>query len=64
MYQTANDTAEKKAYLTNLHALKRVASPDEIAIASSRNEQSSAQFYLRGHLDRSNGNERNGNAPS
>jgi len=31
MYEAANDTAEKRAYLTNLHALKRVASPDELA---------------------------------
>jgi NAD(P)-dependent dehydrogenase (short-subunit alcohol dehydrogenase family) len=33
MYKAANETAEEKAYLTNLHALKRVASPDEIAQA-------------------------------
>jgi len=34
MYEAANDTAEKRAYLTNLHALKRVASPDELAQAA------------------------------
>ena len=33
MYETANETAEQKAYLTNLHALKRIASPDELAQA-------------------------------
>lgn len=31
MYADANDTAESQAFITNLHALKRVASPDEIA---------------------------------
>jgi hypothetical protein len=31
MYEVANETAEAKAYLTNLHALKRIASPDELA---------------------------------
>jgi NAD(P)-dependent dehydrogenase (short-subunit alcohol dehydrogenase family) len=34
MYEAANETAEQKAYLTNLHALKRVASPDELAQAA------------------------------
>ena len=28
-----NDTAEKQAFVTGLHALKRVASPDEVARA-------------------------------
>lgn len=31
MYRGLNDTAEKQAYITGLHALKRVATPDEIA---------------------------------
>lgn len=31
MYRTMNDTPEKTAFVTNLHALKRVASPQEIA---------------------------------
>lgn len=31
MYLGMNDTADKQAYITNLHALKRVASPGEIA---------------------------------
>jgi NAD(P)-dependent dehydrogenase (short-subunit alcohol dehydrogenase family) len=31
MYSEANETDEQKSYLTNLHALKRVASPDELA---------------------------------
>ncbi len=34
MYKAANETAEQQAYLTNLHALKRVASPDELAHAA------------------------------
>src|SRR5262245_19205420 len=34
MYKAANETAEQQAYLTNLHALKRVASPDELAQAA------------------------------
>jgi NAD(P)-dependent dehydrogenase (short-subunit alcohol dehydrogenase family) len=34
MYKTANETAEQQAYLKNLHALKRVASPDELAHAA------------------------------
>src|SRR6185503_6369726 len=34
MYEVANETAEEKAYLTNLHALKRIASPDELAQAA------------------------------
>jgi NAD(P)-dependent dehydrogenase (short-subunit alcohol dehydrogenase family) len=33
MYEAAAETAEQKAYLTNLHALKRIASPDEVAHA-------------------------------
>ncbi|PST23281.1 glucose dehydrogenase [Rhizobium sp. JAB6] len=31
MYRDMNDTAEKQAFITNLHALKRVADPEEIA---------------------------------
>lgn len=31
MYRTMNDTNESQAFITNLHALKRVASPDELA---------------------------------
>ena len=31
MYRTMNDTPEKTSFVTNLHALKRVASPQEIA---------------------------------
>ncbi len=31
MYREANDTAEKQAFVTALHALKRVAAPEEIA---------------------------------
>lgn len=31
MYRQMNDTAEKQAFITNLHALKRVARPEEIA---------------------------------
>lgn len=31
MYRTMNDTPEKTAFVTNLHALKRVATPQEIA---------------------------------
>lgn len=31
MYREMNDTAEKQSYITNLHALKRVASPEELA---------------------------------
>jgi NAD(P)-dependent dehydrogenase (short-subunit alcohol dehydrogenase family) len=31
MYRTMNNTADKQTFVTNLHALKRVAEPDEIA---------------------------------
>lgn len=31
MYREANDTAEKQAFVTALHALKRVAAPEEVA---------------------------------
>lgn len=31
MYRDVNDTAEKQAFITGLHALKRVATPEEIA---------------------------------
>jgi NAD(P)-dependent dehydrogenase (short-subunit alcohol dehydrogenase family) len=31
MYRTMNDTAESQAFVTNLHALKRVARPEELA---------------------------------
>ena len=31
MYRAVNNTAESKAFVTNLHALKRVATPDELA---------------------------------
>jgi NAD(P)-dependent dehydrogenase (short-subunit alcohol dehydrogenase family) len=31
MYRTKNDTAEAQAFVTNLHALKRVARPEELA---------------------------------
>jgi NAD(P)-dependent dehydrogenase (short-subunit alcohol dehydrogenase family) len=31
MYHAANDSADKQAFVTNLHALKRVATPEEIA---------------------------------
>ena len=31
MYAYANDTAKSQAFITNLHALKRVASPEEVA---------------------------------
>ena len=31
MYREMNDTPEKTAFITNLHALKRIASPQEIA---------------------------------
>jgi NAD(P)-dependent dehydrogenase (short-subunit alcohol dehydrogenase family) len=31
MYRTMNDTADKTAFVTNLHALKRVAQPAELA---------------------------------
>jgi NAD(P)-dependent dehydrogenase (short-subunit alcohol dehydrogenase family) len=34
MYEAANDTAEQQAYLTGLHALKRIGSPDELARAA------------------------------
>ena len=34
MYEEANESPEKKAYLTNLLALKRIASPDEVAQAA------------------------------
>jgi NAD(P)-dependent dehydrogenase (short-subunit alcohol dehydrogenase family) len=33
MYKAANETAEQQAYITNMHALKRIASPDELAQA-------------------------------
>ena len=31
MYREVNKTAESRAFFTNLHALKRVATPEEIA---------------------------------
>ncbi|MEI9983719.1 MAG: SDR family oxidoreductase [Aliidongia sp.] len=31
MYRDMNDTADKQAFITGLHALKRVASPEELA---------------------------------
>ena len=31
MYRAVNDTPEKQAFITNLHALKRVAKPEEVA---------------------------------
>jgi NAD(P)-dependent dehydrogenase (short-subunit alcohol dehydrogenase family) len=31
MYRAMNDTADKQAFMTNLHALKRVARPEELA---------------------------------
>jgi NAD(P)-dependent dehydrogenase (short-subunit alcohol dehydrogenase family) len=31
MYREMNDTADKTAFITNLHALKRVAQPEELA---------------------------------
>jgi len=31
MYRAMNDTADKQAFMTNLHALKRVAQPEELA---------------------------------
>ncbi len=31
MYRAMNDTAESQAFITGLHALKRVATPDELA---------------------------------
>jgi NAD(P)-dependent dehydrogenase (short-subunit alcohol dehydrogenase family) len=31
MYREMNDTADKQAFITNLHALKRVAAPEELA---------------------------------
>jgi NAD(P)-dependent dehydrogenase (short-subunit alcohol dehydrogenase family) len=34
MYEAANETAAERAYLTNLHALKRIASPEELAQAA------------------------------
>ena len=34
MYEEANESPEQKAYLTNLHTLKRIASPDEVAQAA------------------------------
>jgi hypothetical protein len=34
MFKVANETAEQQAFITNLHALKRVASPDELAQAA------------------------------
>jgi NAD(P)-dependent dehydrogenase (short-subunit alcohol dehydrogenase family) len=33
MYKVASGTAEQQAYITNMHALKRIASPDELAQA-------------------------------
>jgi NAD(P)-dependent dehydrogenase (short-subunit alcohol dehydrogenase family) len=34
MYRAMNDTADKQAFMTNLHALKRVARPEEVARSS------------------------------
>jgi len=31
MYRTMNNTAEAQSFVTNLHALKRVATPEELA---------------------------------
>jgi NAD(P)-dependent dehydrogenase (short-subunit alcohol dehydrogenase family) len=31
MYRQMNDSAEAQAYIANLHALKRVATPEELA---------------------------------
>jgi NAD(P)-dependent dehydrogenase (short-subunit alcohol dehydrogenase family) len=31
MFRTVNDTPDKQAFITNLHALKRVAQPEELA---------------------------------
>lgn len=31
MYRSMNDTSESRAFITNLHALKRVATPEELA---------------------------------
>jgi NAD(P)-dependent dehydrogenase (short-subunit alcohol dehydrogenase family) len=31
MYRTFSDTADKRTFITNLHALKRVAKPEEVA---------------------------------
>jgi NAD(P)-dependent dehydrogenase (short-subunit alcohol dehydrogenase family) len=31
MYRHVNDTAQSQAFVTNLHALKRVAKPEELA---------------------------------
>ncbi|MBB3592802.1 NAD(P)-dependent dehydrogenase (short-subunit alcohol dehydrogenase family) [Rhizobium sp. BK529] len=31
MYREMNDTSEKQSFITNLHALKRVATPEELA---------------------------------
>jgi NAD(P)-dependent dehydrogenase (short-subunit alcohol dehydrogenase family) len=31
MYRGVNDTAQSQAFVTNLHALKRVAKPEELA---------------------------------
>jgi hypothetical protein len=31
MYRVVNDTADKQSFVTNLHALKRVAQPEELA---------------------------------
>jgi NAD(P)-dependent dehydrogenase (short-subunit alcohol dehydrogenase family) len=31
MYRDMNDTAESQTFITNLHALKRVATPEELA---------------------------------
>ena len=31
MFRTVNDTPDKQAFIRNLHALKRVAQPEELA---------------------------------
>ena len=31
MYRTMNDTPQSQAFITGLHALKRVAAPEELA---------------------------------
>jgi NAD(P)-dependent dehydrogenase (short-subunit alcohol dehydrogenase family) len=35
MYRAMNDTSESQAFMTKLHALKRVATPDEILYLAS-----------------------------
>ena len=35
MYREMNDTADKQAFMTNLHALKRVAQPEELGLRLS-----------------------------